>query len=331
MAGSCFTLFDTAIGRCGIVWGERGIAGVQLPEERDSETRARLRRRFPETREVPPARDVKRAIDAIVALLDGQAVDLGALALDMEAVPEFHRRVYDVARTIPRGATLTYGEIARRLDEPGSARAVGQALGKNPFAIVVPCHRVLAAGGKPGGFSATGGAKTKLRMLAIEGAAVARRGADALRQRERARLRREGGARPRARGRRGARARDRRGRSVSHGAQGDDERVRRAGRSDRLPAAPRKSGGDDLRPALRLVSARGLGSDAAAHPGLVRRGAALRRPLAREVARAARPGGARQEPQPAHAHRHRLDGRRGRSSTRSRRCAASAAGPRRCS
>jgi methylated-DNA-[protein]-cysteine S-methyltransferase len=95
---------------------------------------------------------------------------LSFITLDMEGVPEFHRRVYGVARTIPPGATLSYGEIAARLGDPGSARAVGQALGRNPFVIVVPCHRVLAAGGKTGGFSANGGTATKLTLLAIEGA-----------------------------------------------------------------------------------------------------------------------------------------------------------------
>ncbi|MEX2205667.1 MAG: methylated-DNA--[protein]-cysteine S-methyltransferase [Myxococcota bacterium] len=173
MAATGFALFDTAIGRCGIAWSERGIAGVQLPEASVAETRARLQRRFPEAREQPDASGVRAAIDAIVALLGGEARDLGELELDLANVPAFHRRVYEVTRTIPPGTTLSYGEIARRLDEPGSARAVGQALGKNPFAIVVPCHRVLAAGGKPGGFSATGGAATKLRMLAIEGARIA--------------------------------------------------------------------------------------------------------------------------------------------------------------
>ena len=113
---------------------------------------------------------MQRALDGIVALLRGEASDLSAVALDMERVPPFHRRVYEAARTIPPGATLSYGEIAARLGAPGSARAVGQALGRNPFAIVVPCHRVLAAGGKVGGFSANGGVTTKLRLLSIEGA-----------------------------------------------------------------------------------------------------------------------------------------------------------------
>ncbi|WP_437781938.1 methylated-DNA--[protein]-cysteine S-methyltransferase [Sorangium sp. So ce1097] len=168
-----FTLFDTAIGRCGVAWGGRGVAFVQLPEARDSETRARVLQRFPGAREAPPPPDVQRALDDIVALLRGEARDLSAVALDMERVPPFHRRVYEVARTIPPGATLTYGDIAGRLGARGSARAVGQALGRNPFPIVVPCHRVLAAGGRIGGFSGNGGVTTKLRLLAIEGAHAA--------------------------------------------------------------------------------------------------------------------------------------------------------------
>ncbi|MGH6634693.1 MAG: methylated-DNA--[protein]-cysteine S-methyltransferase [Gammaproteobacteria bacterium] len=165
-----FTLFDTAIGRCGIAWDGRGVAGVQLPEARDSETRARLLQRFPNARGSPAPPDVQRAIDSIVALLHGETSDLSTITLDMDGVPPFHRRVYEVARTIPPGVTLSYGDIAARLGAHGSARAVGQALGRNPFAIVVPCHRVLAAGGKVGGFSANGGITTKLRLLAIEGA-----------------------------------------------------------------------------------------------------------------------------------------------------------------
>jgi methylated-DNA-[protein]-cysteine S-methyltransferase len=168
-----FSLFDTAIGRCAVAWGAGGIVGVQLPEARVSATRTRILARFPALREAPPPREVRRAIDGIVGLLRGEPRDLSAIALDMERVPAFHRRVYEVARTIPPAATLSYGEVAARVGTPGAARAVGQALGRNPFAIVVPCHRVLAAGGKVGGFSANGGAATKLRMLAIEGAQTA--------------------------------------------------------------------------------------------------------------------------------------------------------------
>jgi methylated-DNA-[protein]-cysteine S-methyltransferase len=163
-----FALFDTAIGVCGIVWGERGLVGVQLPEASEVRTRARMRRRFPATPEAPPPPSVQRAIEGIVQLLQGEAIDLAAIALDMAGVPSFDRRVYEVARTVPPGATLSYGEIAARLSAPGEARAVGQALGQNPFPLVVPCHRVLAAGGKVGGFSANGGIATKLRLLSIE-------------------------------------------------------------------------------------------------------------------------------------------------------------------
>jgi methylated-DNA-[protein]-cysteine S-methyltransferase len=170
MMASGFTLFDTAIGRCGVAWGERGVAGVQLPEAGERETRARMFQRFPAAGEAAPPPEVQRVIDRIVALLRGEASDLSKIALDMDEVPAFHRRVYEAARAIPPGMTLSYGEIAARAGAPGAARAVGQALGRNPFPIVVPCHRVLAAGGKMGGFSAQGGVATKRRMLAIEGA-----------------------------------------------------------------------------------------------------------------------------------------------------------------
>ena len=172
MSGRQFTVFDTAIGRCAVAWGHDGIAGVQLPEVSERATRARVAKRFPDAREAAPPPAVKRAIRGIVALLDGKKVDLSKIDLDMSGVPEFHRRVYEAARTIPPGATLSYGEVAERVGAPGAARAVGQALGRNPFAIVVPCHRVLAAGGKLGGFSANGGTNTKVRMLEIEGARV---------------------------------------------------------------------------------------------------------------------------------------------------------------
>jgi methylated-DNA-[protein]-cysteine S-methyltransferase len=125
-------------------------------------------RRWPDAREEPPPPAVQHAVDGIVALLSGTATDLSTVPLDMERVPAFDRRVYEVARTIPAGKTLTYGDVAARLGEPGAAREVGRALGRNPFAVIVPCHRVIAAGGKTGGFSATGGVTTKLRLLEIE-------------------------------------------------------------------------------------------------------------------------------------------------------------------
>jgi methylated-DNA-[protein]-cysteine S-methyltransferase len=169
MAAQGFAMFDTAVGRCAIAWSERGITGVQLPERDDAATRARLVRRNTGARQAPPPPEVARAIDDIVALIRGEQRDLSTIALDMEGVPDFNRRVYEVARTIAPGTTLTYGAIAKELGAP-DARGVGEALGQNPIPIIVPCHRVVAAGRKTGGFSAPGGAATKLRLLAIEGA-----------------------------------------------------------------------------------------------------------------------------------------------------------------
>jgi methylated-DNA-[protein]-cysteine S-methyltransferase len=165
-----FTLFETPIGCCGIMWSERGIAAVQLPERSEAATRKRLQRRFPAAGEATPPAEVRRAIDDIVALLGGERKDLSHVMIDIGAVPEFHRRVYEVARRIPAGATLSYGEVAERLGDRNLARDVAEALSNNPCPIIVPCHRVLAAGGKPGGFSAPGGVATKLQLLTIEGA-----------------------------------------------------------------------------------------------------------------------------------------------------------------
>jgi methylated-DNA-[protein]-cysteine S-methyltransferase len=168
---TAFALFETAIGTCGIVWNGRGLRGLQLPDRDVSALHARLRRRFPNAHEADPPSAVRTAIDRVIALLRGERVDLRSLSLDMEGVPEFERDVYVAAREIPPGATLTYGEIARRIGRPTAARDVGVALGRNPFPIIVPCHRVVAANGKTGGFSAVGGVKTKLKLLSIEGGA----------------------------------------------------------------------------------------------------------------------------------------------------------------
>jgi methylated-DNA-[protein]-cysteine S-methyltransferase len=165
-------MFDTAIGSCGIAWGERGVVAVQLPMSNEEKTRKRIHQRFGEIEETRPPVAVRDAIDGIVELLAGKPNDLNEVVLDLEGVPEFDRGVYDIARSIPPGKTLTYGDIAKRLGGVELSRDVGQALGHNPCPIVVPCHRVLAAGGKPGGFSANGGVATKLKMLAIEGAVV---------------------------------------------------------------------------------------------------------------------------------------------------------------
>jgi methylated-DNA-[protein]-cysteine S-methyltransferase len=170
MSDTAFAIFDTAIGACGIVWNARGVAGVQLPERSEHATRERIVRRFSAARETAPPAEVQRAVDDIVGLLAGEPRDLSHVTIDTAGIADFNRRVYEVARTIPPGATLSYGEIAERLGDRTLARDVGHAMGQNPIPIVVPCHRVMAAGGKVGGFSAPGGIVTKLRLLTIEGA-----------------------------------------------------------------------------------------------------------------------------------------------------------------
>ncbi|KDO04305.1 methylated-DNA--[protein]-cysteine S-methyltransferase [Amycolatopsis mediterranei] len=165
-----FTVFDTAIGVCGLAWREDVVVGTSLPEGSAERTRAWLLRRFPDAVEGTPPAGVQEAMAGIVALLGGERRDLASVPLDFSGVPAFNRRAYEIARAIPPGKTLTYGDIAHRLGQPGSAQAVGQAMGHNPFPIIVPCHRVLAAGGKDGGFSARGGVGTKRRILVIEGA-----------------------------------------------------------------------------------------------------------------------------------------------------------------
>ena len=167
-AAQGFALFDTPIGRCGIAWNDRGLTGLHLPDGKEAATRERLARTFPHAREAAMPANVERAVERVVGLLRGEPSELASIALDMSAVPPFHRRVYEAARGISVGTTLSYGDLAARVGQPGAARAVGQALGRNPFAIIVPCHRVLAAGGKVGGFSANGGITTKLRLLTIE-------------------------------------------------------------------------------------------------------------------------------------------------------------------
>lgn len=175
-------IFDTAIGHCALAWGPQGLRTVLLPEVDGAEAsmRARIQRRFPDFDEPaaaqrPPA--VQAAIDGVCALLAGEPRDLLELQLDESGVSDFHRRVYAIARRILPGQTRTYGDIAEELGDKTLARAVGQALGANPFAPVVPCHRVLGAKGWQGGFSAPGGPMLKLRMLAAEGAQPGGQGA----------------------------------------------------------------------------------------------------------------------------------------------------------
>lgn len=164
-----YALFDTAIGSCALAWGPRGLIGVQLPERSPDATRIRLLRLCPSADESEPPKHIAHAITNIQALLNGEKKSLRAVQLDMSRVPAFNARVYETTRAIPPGSTRSYGEIARAIGEPDGARAVGQALGRNPFAIVVPCHRVVGVNANLVGFSANGGIKTKLKMLKIEG------------------------------------------------------------------------------------------------------------------------------------------------------------------
>jgi methylated-DNA-[protein]-cysteine S-methyltransferase len=164
-----YALFDTAIGRCGIAWSAKGVIGLQLPERSAEATRTRLLRHCPTAEEKDPPKPIARAIEDIQALLRGEKKSLRAVQLDLSRVNAFCVRVYETARAIPPGATRTYGDIARAIGDPDGARAVGQALGRNPFPIVVPCHRVVGTNDKLVGFSANGGIRTKLKMLKIEG------------------------------------------------------------------------------------------------------------------------------------------------------------------
>jgi methylated-DNA-[protein]-cysteine S-methyltransferase len=163
-----FAIFDTAVGPCALGWGEHGVTRVWLAEGSTDRCRERILRKYPDAAETPPPEPVAAAIERIQALLAGAKDDLADIQLDWSEAPAFDRSVLEICRAIPPGETLTYGDIARRLGDLALARGVGQALGRNPFPIIVPCHRVLGSDGKVGGFSANGGTETKLKMLTIE-------------------------------------------------------------------------------------------------------------------------------------------------------------------
>jgi len=169
MTTTNFTLFETSIGLCGLAWRENTIVSVLLPEGGADKSQARLQRRFTDLTESAPTPLIADLIGRIRALLDGQPIDLTDAPIDMDVFEPFSRQVYEIARGIPPGQAMTYGEIAERLGDKLLARDVGQAMGKNPYPIIIPCHRVVAAGGKLGGFSARGGSATKQKLLAIEG------------------------------------------------------------------------------------------------------------------------------------------------------------------
>ena len=169
MAGRGYTIFDTAIGRCGIAWGDLGVVGVQLPEVREIDTRKRLFHLYPEARELRPPVNVEAAIEGIAMLLRGGVSDLSDVTLDMTGIPAFNQRVYAFARSIPRGESRTYADVASALRASGATHSVAQAIARNPFMIIVPCHRVLEAGHYADNISPNGGVISKRRLLSIEG------------------------------------------------------------------------------------------------------------------------------------------------------------------
>ena len=165
-----FTVFATAIGDCALAWNDVGVLGVWLPEASATRLRTRIAKRFAQAIEEEPDGSVAAAIAAITALLRGERTDLGSIRIDDSRLDPFDRRVYAAARTIAPGRVVSYADLAARVGSDASAREVGQSLGRNPFAIVVPCHRIVATSGELGGFSAPGGTATKRRLLTIEDA-----------------------------------------------------------------------------------------------------------------------------------------------------------------
>jgi methylated-DNA-[protein]-cysteine S-methyltransferase len=167
-----YTLFDSSLGACGIAWEDELLVAMHLPQRTRRESEMRMRD-IGATKSKNPPKWILRTIQSVAAQIDGRTKDFSNIKLDDARVPPFHRRVYEAARKIPAGKTETYGSLALKMGAPKSQRAVGQALGRNPFAVVVPCHRVLAAGNKPGGFTAFGGWETKKKLLLREGASFA--------------------------------------------------------------------------------------------------------------------------------------------------------------
>ena len=163
-------IFETAQGFCGVAWTDAGIARFQLPAPKASETERSLLRRAPDTRSADPSAEVATTITAIKQYFEGEQRDFSNVPLDLTGQDAFFTEVYTALRGVGWGSTTTYGALAKSLGKgPEAARDVGVAMSKNPVPLIIPCHRVLAAGGKVGGFSAPGGAASKVRMLALEG------------------------------------------------------------------------------------------------------------------------------------------------------------------
>lgn len=171
MQNGFYSLFDTALGRCGLAWGGGGILSVSFAESDDAKTRASLMRRAQDAVEVTkPPGEIAHVVSDIIALFEGKVRDLSYASLDLTGIAEFDRTLYDLTLAIRPGETKTYGDLARALGDITLSRRVGQSLGRNPFPIIVPCHRVVGADGTMTGFSAPGGTDVKRRLLKIEGA-----------------------------------------------------------------------------------------------------------------------------------------------------------------
>jgi len=167
-------VFDTAMGTCGVAWSARGLVAVQLPERDRAATERRLVSRCGSSGEAAPPPAIAALTTDIARYLDGERIDFSAVPVDLSSLDPFRRTLYETMRALPWGTTTTYGALARTIGitQWEGARDVGEAMGRNPVPIVIPCHRVLAAGQKLGGFSAPGGARTKAKLLALEGVHV---------------------------------------------------------------------------------------------------------------------------------------------------------------
>ena len=170
MRETAYMLFETALGRCGVAWGENGVRATSFPHETDAGTRKQLFRRGSVAQEASPPSGIAKIIDDIAALFTGEKRDLSYVSLDMNDIGVFERDVYALSLQIKAGELKTYGDLAVVLGDVSLSRRVGQALGRNPFPIIVPCHRIVGADGAMTGFSAPGGAELKRKLLKIEGA-----------------------------------------------------------------------------------------------------------------------------------------------------------------
>jgi len=165
-----YCTFETDAGFCAIAWTDAGVARFHLPTSTAEATEHSLLRRLIDAEPGTPPAEVSAVIDAAKRYFAGDTVDFSSVSLDLDGQDEFFSRIYAAARRVGWGQTTTYGSLAKELGAgPEAARAVGQAMAKNPVPLIIPCHRVLAAGGKLGGFSAPGGSATKQRMLEMEG------------------------------------------------------------------------------------------------------------------------------------------------------------------